>query len=160
MHIDSLEDVIKPSMKYTLIAYLVPGYNMDESCRPGILIRGCYPDQESAKAAHRKFDNKLTSTIVETGRPLPACPTVSEMQETPSIYSDPELDEILGSMQRMERENAEEFENHRRERKENAVDENSDPEYLESCIKIAEEKRAEIDAHIDELRAKIASSTA
>jgi hypothetical protein len=98
IHIDTLEDPISPSQKYTLVSYLVPGHNIDENARPGLLIRGSYPDTESAEAAVKTLPVKLDTVVVETGRVIPACPTKEEMRTCPQRFEEPELNDLIAGM--------------------------------------------------------------
>lgn len=137
VHIDVLEDPVRPSQKYTLVAFLVPGHNIEESCKPGILIRGSFPDIESATAAANAFEVKLDTVVVETGRAFPACPTIEEMRSCPQTYSDSQLNEIVSGLNRSNEVAETEFERHRtetREKKETRED-------LVNYVTVAEKKR-------------------
>ena len=120
VHIDTLEDdSIKSSQKFVLLSYLVPGFNMSSECTPGFIIRGVFPDKESAQAAFRKSKLKLNAVIAECGKPLIAAPTEKQMQdpELECVYSNSELQEILSSCSKKNRDLVDEFENHRLESK-------------------------------------------
>lgn len=116
-HVDTLEDPISPSQKYTLISYLVPGHNIEEKARPGLLIRGSFPDVESAIAATHKLELKLDTVVVETGRVIPACPTAEEMRTCPQRFEEPELNDIIAGMNTRNDEAGEQFREHCKETK-------------------------------------------
>ncbi len=151
VHIDTLEETPRPSQKYVLISYLVPNVNMEKDCRAGFIVRGCYPDEESALAAFRKSDLKLNAVIAECGKPLYSTPTVKEMEQESLevIYSHPELNQIMSSMNRRNKETVDEFENHYKESKERDFE--NDPEYIKECLKNAEERYSDLGKHIEDL---------
>lgn len=137
IHIETLEDPIRPSQKYTLVSYLVPGYNCDEKSRPGILIRGSFPDTESAAAAAQAFELQLNTVVVETGRALPACPTVEEMQSCPQRYDETELNELVSGLNEKNLAAEKEFKQHCA-----ATKEHEDTlEDLENYVQVAEQKK-------------------
>lgn len=117
IHVDRLEDPVIPSQKYTLISYLVPDHNIEAGVRPGFMVRGSFPDIESATAAASQFAVKLDTVVVETGRVVPSCPTIEEMKSCPQKYSESELDDLVGGLNKRNKEANEQFDRHCEESK-------------------------------------------
>lgn len=112
IHVDTLEDRISPSQKYTLISYLVPGHNIEPNARPGFMIRGSYPDVESATAAAHNLEVKLDTVVVETGRAVPACPSIEEMKSCPRRYEEDELNNLIAGLNDRSAKAEEQFKQH------------------------------------------------
>jgi hypothetical protein len=153
MHMAELFDPVIEHQKITLISYIVPGHNCDAKSRPAIMIRGSFPDTESAQRAAKAFKNQSLNTYaVETGKIIPACPTVDEMDGVPAIYSDSELNEIMGGINKRNEEANQAFEEHcsaSRDRK------TETPETLMKSIDSVIKEIKEKEAHLDLLRSEL-----
>lgn len=112
-HMQEFADPIIDHQKYTLVSYIVPGYNCEESSRPGMMIRGSFPDVESAVRYAKSFKIKSFNTYaVETGKIIPSCPSVAEMDSVPAMYAEKELDDIMGGIAKRKEEADQAFEEH------------------------------------------------
>jgi len=152
INVDSIEDPIVASQKYTLLSYLVPGYNMDERFRGGVIVRGAFPDTESAKEGVYALPLQLHTMVAVTGRPTPSRPTQNQMEECPRIYREKELQEIVGDLDKRNEEGERAWREQEAEQTKAVVTR----DILEKQLEKLEGNRRAADEHIACLEEKLA----
>ena len=114
------------------------------------MLRGTYPDEESATRAAKSFPVQILNTyMVETGRVLPACPTIEEMNTLPAQYREEELNEIVGGITKRNADAASAFETHRQDLREKKGP--TEEEMLKS-IEVAEKELKEKEEYLEFLK--------
>jgi hypothetical protein len=152
-HMMELVDPVIEHQRFTNISYIIPGFNCDPSSRPGIMIRGSFPDEESATRHAKALKIKsLNVYSVETGKAIPSCPTVEEMESVPRTYVEEELNEIVGGISKRNAEADKAFEEHCSTMRDTKSE---SPETIERSIDLVMKEVKDKLSHVDFLKSEL-----